>query len=150
MSIHGLCFDIGMSGKCCNNCYVCSDEHGGEIATSEIINNVGADEQLKMLKEYTIIENMPKITMEKIVADELTNSNDWEEISRYRNLSKDIIRECKDKLYWEYICMCQTLSESFIKEFEDYVNWGSVFKFQILSEEFMTEFNQHNEEDIRE
>lgn len=53
MSIHGLCFDIGSSGKCCGNCYKCADNYSDEAMTDEeIISRLGKDEQERMLKEY--------------------------------------------------------------------------------------------------
>lgn len=53
MSIHGLCFDVGSSGKCCDNCYECADNYGDESMTDkEIISRFSKDEQERMLKAY--------------------------------------------------------------------------------------------------
>jgi len=53
MSVHGLCFDVGSSGNCCDNCYECSKKYGYEIMSDdEIIKIVGENEQKRMLYEY--------------------------------------------------------------------------------------------------
>lgn len=140
MSVHGFCFDVGMSGKCCDNCYSCADENGGDFSNDDIIDKVGISEQQRMLREYIQVDIGYNITLAEIIADELTNSNDWEEISKYKDLSEDIIRECKDKVNWQYISMCQLLSESFIREFQDRVDWKYISAYDELSNEFIKEF----------
>lgn len=53
MSIHGMCFDVGSSGNCCDNCYKCAYNFGDESMTDEeVIKRLGKEEQERMLKEY--------------------------------------------------------------------------------------------------
>ena len=53
MSMHGLCFDVGSSGNCCDNCYECADKYGDEPITDEkIVTRLGKCEQERMLNEY--------------------------------------------------------------------------------------------------
>jgi hypothetical protein len=48
-----LCEDVGMSGKCCDNCYFCAYEYGDESMTDkEVIERFGKSEQKEMLKIY--------------------------------------------------------------------------------------------------
>ncbi len=51
------------------------------------------------------------------------NKINWYNISSYKILSEDFIREFQDYVYWEGISINQTLSEDFIREFKDYVYW---------------------------
>ena len=53
MYTHGLCFDVGSSGKCCGNCYKCADKYGDKpITDEEIAIRLGKCEQERMLAEY--------------------------------------------------------------------------------------------------
>jgi len=64
----------------------------------------------------------------------------WKEISIYKYLSEEFIKEFKDKVYWRYISYYQKLSEEFIREFIDKVDWSRISSSQKLSEEFIREF----------
>jgi len=68
------------------------------------------------------------------------NKWNWIEISEYRYLTEDFIREFKDKVDWWYISYYQELSESFIREFKDKVEWNNISYYQELSEDFIREF----------
>jgi len=46
----------------------------------------------------------------------------WIYISQFQGLSKDFIREFKDKVCWSSISCNQKLSESFIEEFKDKID----------------------------
>jgi len=63
----------------------------------------------------------------------------WEEISIYKYLSEEFIKEFKDKVDWGYISS-QKLSEEFIREFIDIIYWDGISFYQELSEEFIREF----------
>ena len=43
---------------------------------------------------------------------------EWEEISYYKYLSEEFIREFKDKVNWYYVSKYQKLSEEFIQAFK--------------------------------
>jgi len=64
----------------------------------------------------------------------------WSDISYYRRLTEDFIREFQDKVKWEWISCHQTLSEDFIREFKDKVFWSYISGKQKLSEDFIREF----------
>ena len=64
----------------------------------------------------------------------------WGNISLFRKLSENFIREFQNKLEWFWISIYQKLSEDFIREFQDKVNWGYISIHQKLSEDFIREF----------
>jgi hypothetical protein len=66
---------------------------------------------------------------------------DWDEISVYKKLTEDFIREFKNNVDWCFISINQTLSEKFIREFKDNVNWEYISRHQKLSEDFIREFS---------
>src|SRR3712207_7086110 len=61
------------------------------------------------------------INENEIIVNELTNSNNWGEISKYQYLTEEFIEKYKDKLYWNSISRYQKLSESFIERYKDRV-----------------------------
>ena len=46
------CEEIGMSGSCMNNCYICSDVYGFDMSDEEIVDLFGIEQQQKMLRDY--------------------------------------------------------------------------------------------------
>lgn len=76
------------------------------------------------------------------------NNNDWKEISKFKYLTEDFIREFQDKVNWLLVSKNQKLSESFIREFQDKVNWSIISSSQILSEDFIIEFKDKVNWDI--
>jgi hypothetical protein len=92
----------------------------------------------KICKEYDT-EFDP--TLSKDFIREFKDKVDWYYISRHQKLSEDFIREFKDKIDWENISEYQKLSEGFIREFKDQVNWNQISAYQKLSEGFRKEFN---------
>ena len=91
-----------------------------------------------------------------------TDYQNWTDVSCYKGLTEDFIREFADEVNWFSISHYQHLSEDFIREFKDKVDWFSISEQQHLSEDFIREFkdrldwfyvsvNQHLSEDfIRE
>ena len=73
-----------------------------------------------------VIMNKLKITKEEIYLNELNNQNDWKILSRYYNLSENIIDEFADKVQWGLICINQDLSELFIEKHIDKIDWDYV------------------------
>ena len=64
----------------------------------------------------------------------------WFEISYYKTLSEDFIREFSDKIYWTQASYHQKLSEKFIQEFSDKVHWDLISWVQTLSKSFIYKF----------
>jgi hypothetical protein len=91
----------------------------------------------KICKEYDI-EFYP--TLSKDFIREFKDKVDWYYISRYQELSEDFVRKFKDEVDWVYISIHQKLSENFIREFRDKVNWTNISEHQKLSEDFIQEF----------
>jgi hypothetical protein len=106
-----------------------------------------------------------KYTPEYIIENKDNMGSMWITISKHKELSEDMIRECQDyvcwssitscqylsedfirefahRTSWEHICACQHLSEDFIREFKEEVDWHSVSEFQNLSDEFKEEFKE--------
>ena len=83
-------------------------------------------------------KNLP----ETLLRENLDNfdSQMWKIVSVHQTLSRDFIREFKDKVFWEGISKDQILSEDFIREFKDFVDWKYISKCQTLSETFIEEF----------
>lgn len=71
------------------------------------------------------------------------NEVNWYDISSYRYLSEDFIREFQNEVNWIPISIHQKLSESFIREFQDKINWYGISCCHpnFLSENFIREFN---------
>ena len=67
-------------------------------------------------------------------------NNEWNLISKKKNLSEKFIREFQNKVIWSYISRYQKLSEDLIREFKDKVNWNRVSMKKNLSKEFILEF----------
>ncbi|MFA7128499.1 MAG: hypothetical protein WC136_04960 [Sphaerochaeta sp.] len=84
---------------------------------------------------------MRQLNEEELRKLRLDDNIDWRDISTFRKLSEDFIREFSDKVNWEYISKFQKLSEDFIREFKDKVDWEYISKFQELSEGFIREFS---------
>ena len=82
------------------------------------------------------IENWESIDKKDIYFSE----EQWREISIYKYLSEEFIKEFKDRVYWYNISHSQKLSEEFIEEFKNKVDWINISYFQILSEAFIREF----------
>lgn len=82
------------------------------------------------------IDNMEKFET-NIIANELTNSNNWFDISINYELSEEFIRKFQNKVIWHYICQYQKLSESFIMELKNKVSWLYISRYQKLSEKFI-------------
>jgi hypothetical protein len=80
------------------------------------------------------------ITIEEIIANELTGENKWFLLAREYILTEDIMREYADKLNWSDISFYQTLSEPFMEEFKDRLNWDSITLTQKLSSEFIKKY----------
>lgn len=61
----------------------------------------------------------------------------WNDISKYRELSENFIEKFKDYIDWNEISRHQILSEDFIEKHKDNLEWGSISSNQILSEDFI-------------
>ena len=72
--------------------------------------------------------------------DKSVNWYQWNQVSKYINLSESFIERYKDKMDWDKISEYQQLSESFIKRFKDKVNWDYISQYQKLSESFIERY----------
>ncbi|BAO04962.1 ORF MSV205 tryptophan repeat gene family protein [Clostridium botulinum B str. Osaka05] len=71
------------------------------------------------------------------------NENDWENISKNKNLTENLIREFKENVNWFYISCFQNLSEDFLIEFKNKIYWNNTHycKELSLSKDFTLKFN---------
>ena len=81
--------------------------------------------------------NNQKILYKFIKTNDKVN---WAQISIYKNLSENFIREFQNKVNWDSISAHQKLSEPFIREFQDTLNWDYIPYHQNLSKKFKSEF----------
>jgi hypothetical protein len=75
-----------------------------------------------------------------ITKNESSRKYDWADISIYKTLSEEFIREFQDNLIWRSIWQYQRLSVDFIREFKGKASWYFITKNQKLSEEFIREY----------
>jgi hypothetical protein len=61
----------------------------------------------------------------------------WQQVSKYQNLSENFIEKHKHKLYWEIVSKYQHLSQEFIEKYRDVVFWSSISVHKKLSQEFI-------------
>lgn len=64
----------------------------------------------------------------------------WNDVVEHEKLSKDFIREFKDKINWLYVSIHQDLSENLIEEFYYDVSWPHISQYQKLSKKFIIKF----------
>src|SRR3712207_3292379 len=85
------------------------------------------------------MKNVDILNEQAIVINELVNPelNDWNKISKNKNLTKEFIEKYQDKIDWDEICIYQELSESFMEKYANKLNWDLISKYQKLSEEFI-------------
>ena len=109
-----------------------------------IMNQFPLDLQLIILRYAIgfIQENIGLIIKILMIFPELKEKKiiNWNEISKYKKLNEDFIREFKDKVNWYNISQFQTLNEDFIREFQNEVYWELISSEQNLSEDFIREF----------
>lgn len=90
-----------------------------------------------------LIEKWQEKFKEKNLTDKILSTFDedsWKYISANVCLSRNFIKNYKDKLDWELLTSRQTLTFEFIREFKDYVDWEYISRIPNLSDDFIREF----------
>jgi hypothetical protein len=89
-----LCEDVGMSGKCCGNCYFCAYEYGDESMTDkEVIERFGILEQKEMLKIYNF--EMGEDDMDRILKKFTINNKKFKD-EYYNSIITGIKKKYKE------------------------------------------------------
>ncbi len=70
-----------------------------------------------------------------VIIDNL-NETDWDNISKYQQLSPSFMRTYADKLNWKLLSQYQILPENLIEEFAYRVDWHDIMIFQTITEDF--------------
>lgn len=89
---------------------------------------------------------MLTIQESEIIANEITQNNDWFEISKTPNLTEEFMRTYKDKLYWTIVITYSKVPEEILSELIESNKFSSrdlghrLHKFQDLSDSFIIKY----------
>lgn len=75
--------------------------------------------------------------IERVETLRLFKKFDWDQISKWKSLSIDFLREFKDKLNWQAITGNSSFSEDMMNEFRDKVDWKKLASDHYLSNDFI-------------
>ena len=85
---------------------------------------------------------MKKISFEEVVLNELNRENDWRELSRYYDLSEEIIDNYIDKIKWVVYTRYhfRYMDRRLLKKYKDRLDWDYISRRCDIDRDFLEEF----------